>query len=168
MNYDIVDINKKLIGDISPQKNMSSPEDLIKRLHEYNYIITALFEELIDVVEYKDNEDISIQKVALEASNITQELQSYINDMMVSKRQNENTEPHKNTLEIQANLPFNIGDTIADKLDFKYRVCNIEVRYDIGAHQFKYILDLTRLDVYALFSTDDISNYHLVDASIVY
>ena len=71
-------------------------------------------------------------------------------------------------MEIKADLPFNIGDIIADKLDYKYRVYDIEVRYDIGAHNFKYILTITRTDLYGLFSTDRVGEYHMVDAAIVY
>lgn len=189
MTYDIIDIVKKLIGEIKPYgsteidtenlKHMDTHNQVVlglvkelgdvtkyeKNLEDYNDLLTVLVEDLMDVSEYKDDYRYSVQELGTKATKILREISQYINDVIEEPSADADV---KNPLEITASLPFNIGDTIADSMDFKYRVLNIHIQYDIGAHFFKYTLDLTRTDLYCLFSTDDINEYHLVDSAVVY
>lgn len=81
IQFDIAEINKRLLGNIHPTTDDKLNKDINKNMDDYNYLLSVLIEDLFDVIDESSNNPIFCE-YGRKASSIIEELRDYIDDIL--------------------------------------------------------------------------------------
>lgn len=81
----ILDITRKLCGNIEPQGESNIDVEVLQNLQDTIKLTEGLIDDIILIARYKYNPLSSIQKIGLEADKFIEELQEQLNEWSIER-----------------------------------------------------------------------------------